>query len=149
MKWQVKYNNDTVEQMAPLKRRLPGDVGFDLYNASDMTLTVIPGKSTLVPAGLSMKLPDGYGALVYPRSSTFKKKGLFVIPGLIDCDYTGQIYTLVWNSSLNGVATPVLIEPWERLSQLILIPIPEVEIETVDELPSTERGEGGFGSTGL
>ena len=149
MRWiQVKYDDPEVATKAKLKRRLEGDVGFDLYNASHSTFTVVPHKSVLVDAGIKIKLPDDCGALVYPRSSTFRKKGLFVVPGLIDAGYTGKIYTLIWHPNLDEIYRPILIEPWERLSQLIIIPIPSIVVKEVDELPDTERGSNGFGSTG-
>ena len=72
----------------------------------------------MVPAGIRVKLPDDHCALVYPRSSTFQKRKLFVVPGLLDSGYTGQIYTFVWHPNLDKMDRPVLIEPWERLSSL-------------------------------
>lgn len=146
---QVKYDSDNVRHNAPFKLMLQGDVGFDLYNASDATLIVAPYKSIQIPAGIRVKLPDNHGALVYPRSSTFKKKGLFVVPGLIDAGYVGPIFTFVWHPNLNEIDTPIFIEPWERLSQLIVIPVPQLVVHEVTKLPETERGNKGFGSTGL
>lgn len=144
----VKYDNPKVAEVAPLKRVWPGDAGLDLYNASDTTLTLEPGKSIMVPAGVSIKLPDDHCALLYPRSSTFTKRGIFVVPGLIDCGFTGPIYTIVWHPNLDGNDAPILIEPWERLAQLLVMPIPRFDIVSVDKLPSTPRGDSGFGSTG-
>jgi dUTP pyrophosphatase len=149
MHWlQVKYDNDEVRENAPLRKAMDGDAGLDLYNASKERLIVSPQRSRMVPAGISIKLPDDCCALVYPRSSTFRKRGLFVVPGLIDSGYTGPIFTFVWHPNLNEVYRPIIIEPWERLSQLIVLPIPQLTIQGVDELPVTERGEKGFGSTG-
>lgn len=149
MQWScVKYDSDEIKEKAPLRKAMDGDAGLDLYNASGERLIVSPQKSIMVPAGISIKLPDSCCALVYPRSSTFRKRGLFVVPGLIDSGYTGPIYTLIWHPNLNEVYRPIIIEPWERLSQLIVLPIPQIVIQTVDELPETERGDKGFGSTG-
>jgi len=149
MRWiKVKYNNNEVAKLAPLQRKLEGDAGFDLYNASNSTLTVAPFKSVMVPAGIKIKLPDDCCALVYPRSSTFRKKGLFVVPGLIDAGYTGEIFTNVWHPNLDEIDRPILIEPWERLSQLLVMPIVGLIVKEVAELPKTERGDRGFGSTG-
>lgn len=150
MQWlEVKYENDEVKEKAPLKKAIEGDAGLDLYNASKERLIVTPQKSLMVPAGISIKLPDTCCALVYPRSSTFKNRGLFVIPGLIDGGFTGPIFTLVWHPNLNEIFRPIIIEPWERLSQLIVLPIPQLIIKEVSELPKTERGSKGFGSTGV
>jgi len=150
MNWlQVKYDNEEVREKAELRKALPGDAGLDLYNASGGQLIVTPYKSIMVTAGISIKLPSHCCALVYPRSSAFKKRGLFVVPGLIDSGYTGPIFTFVWHPNLNEMYRPIIIEPWERLSQLIVLPIPQLTIQTVDELPETERGIKGFGSTGL
>lgn len=145
----VKYDNDEVEAKALLKAAIKGDAGFDLCNATGENIIVAPYKSAQVSAGLSIKLPLKHAALVYPRSSTFRRRGLFVVPGLIDCGYTGPIYTLVWHPNLDEVNRPIIIKPWERISQLIIIPIPQIMVRTVDKLPETERGEKGFGSTGL
>ena len=149
MEWlEIKYDSDEVESKAPFKIAMDGDAGIDLYNASGETLTVAPNKSMMVPAGISIKLPEGCCALVYPRSSTFRKRGLFVVPGLIDSGYTGQIFSYIWHPNLDDVYRPILIEPWERLSQLIILPIIQPIIKVVNELPKTERGSKGFGSTG-
>lgn len=145
----VKYDSKEIEQKAELKKAIKGDAGMDLYNASGNTITVSPFKSVMVSAGLSIKLPDNCCALVYPRSSTFRKRGLFVVPGLIDSGYVGPIYTMVWHPNLDGMDRPILISPWDRLSQLLIIPVPEIVVRSVDELPKTTRGVGGFGSTGL
>jgi len=144
----VKYDSVEISEKAPLKRQMRGDAGFDLYNSSNEILTVVPGESALIDAGIKIKLPDDYCALVYPRSSTFVKKNLLVIPGLLDAGYTGKVYTLVWHPNINDIDRPVLIEPWERLSQLIILPIPQINVISVDVLPTTERGYRGFGSTG-
>ena len=144
----VKYASEEIEKHVQFKKAVAGDAGFDLYHASNETLTVAPFKSLMINAGISVKLPEDCCALVYPRSSTFRKRGLFVVPGLIDSGYTGPIYTFVWHPNLDNVDRPILIEPWERLSQLLIIPIPSIVVKKVDELPKTERGNNGFGSTG-
>jgi len=149
MSWlNIKYDSKMVEYHAPFGKAMPGDAGFDLYNASGEILTIAPYKYLTIPAGISIKLPDGHCALVRSRSSTFGKRGLFVVPGLIDCGYTGPILTIVWHPNINEINRPILIKPWERLSQLVILPIPEVKVQVVDELPGTPRGSRGFGSTG-
>lgn len=145
---QVKYVNKEVEKRAPLRHSLPGDAGFDLYNASDKYIEIAPGISKEVFAGIQLKIPDGYCGLVRSRSSTFYRRGLFVIEGLIDCGYTGPVFTLVWNPALNGKNHSAFINSWERLGQLLIVPVPEVQVKSVEELPKTARGEKGFGSTG-
>lgn len=144
----VEYMNPEVREKAPFGKAMAGDAGFDLYNANGGNITVLPHRSTQVPAGIKIKLPDDCCALVYPRSSTFHKRGLFVVPGLIDSGYVGPIYTFVWNPLLDDIDRPVFIEPWERISQLIIIPLPTLKVKYVDSLPETERGTKGFGSSG-
>lgn len=144
----VKYDNPTVRAKAPLRKAFTGDAGFDLFNASEETITIAPLKQVDIPAGLSVKIPDGYCGLLHPRSSTFRKRNLLVIPSLIDAGYTGPMFTLVWHPNLNGMDRPVLVEPWERLGQLIIVPIPQLKVIEVPQLPKTERGGKGFGSTG-
>jgi len=149
MNWlQVKYDSDEIKEKAPLRKAMEGDAGLDLYNASGERLIVAPQKSLQVSAGISIKLPNDCCALVYPRSSTFRKRGLFVVPGLIDSGYTGPIYIIIWHPCIDDVHRPIIIEPWERLSQLIILPIPQLTVQAVDVLPETERGIKGFGSTG-
>jgi len=145
----VLYENETVRSKAGLRKALPGDAGMDLHNASEQTITVVPHTSVEVPAGMRVKLPERHCALVYSRSSTFPKRGLFVVSSLIDCGYTGPVFVHVWHPNLNNMNRPVLIEPWERLAQLIVIPIPTILIREVHELPDTVRGDRGFGSTGM
>lgn len=145
----VKYDSDTVRANAPLRKALPGDAGLDLYNASEETITLLPHKSVEVPAGIRIKLPDDCCALVYSRSSVFPKRGLFIMSSLIDSGYTGPIFVHAWHPNLNGMDRPVLIEPWERLAQLIVLPIPHIKVVETDNLPHTKRGSNGFGSTGM
>jgi dUTP pyrophosphatase len=144
----IKYNNDEVMKHAPFNKAYIHDAGFDLYNASNETITLAPDKSAMIPAGISVKLDDHSFGLVWPRSSTFKKRGIFVVNGLIDPGYTGPLFTMVWHPNLDGMDRPILIEPWERLSQLIIIEKPKVKIKIVDKLPKTVRGDRGFGSSG-
>lgn len=147
----VKYDSPEVQQYAPFRPSKPGDSGCDLANASGGTLMVAPHKSVEVPAGISVKVPEGYVGLVRPRSSTFARRGLLVVEGIIDSGYTGPLFTHVWNPALNGEDKPVLIEPWERLGQLIVVPCISMvlgAVLVVDVLPKTKRGTTGFGSTG-
>lgn len=148
----VKYDNDRVQRNAPFSKQYPGDAAFDLYNASDDTITVMPHSSISVPCGVSIGLPAGTFAMIVARSSTFTKRGLFVVGGLIDNGYTGPLYTIVWNPCLDGREHPIMIKPWERVSQLVLYSMPyitAVDVNIVTELPHRCRGNKGFGSSGM
>ena len=144
----VKYASTEVSARVRLQPAKPGDCGLDLYNASPSPITVLPGRSVEVPAGVSVKIPDGYAGFIRPRSSTFARRGLFIVEGIIDSGYTGPLFTHVWNPALNGHNYPVIIGPWERLSQLIVVPVPALSVVETAEMPVTVRGATGFGSTG-
>ena len=120
--------------------------GADLYACLDEALTLMPGETFLVPTGLSMALPEGYAGLIYARSGLASKKGLAPANkvGVVDSDYRGEVMVALHNHS-NKAAT---IEPNERIAQLVITPSIAAAFSVVDELDVTERGEGGFGSTG-
>lgn len=120
--------------------------GADLYACLDEALTLQPGETFLVPTGLSMALPEGYAGLIYARSGLASKKGLAPANkvGVVDSDYRGEVMVALHNHS-NKAAT---IEPNERIAQLVITPYIAAAFSVVDELDTTERGEGGFGSTG-
>lgn len=142
----VQYDSDEVREKAPFRKAIEGDAGFDLFNATNETLTLAPYQSIQVNAGIRVKIPEGFCGLVRARSSTFFKKKLFVVSGLIDSGYTGPIYAFVWHPNLEQIDRPVLIKPWESLAQLIIVPSPFMNvIEGV--MPETVRGNRGFGST--
>jgi len=145
----VVYDSEIVAVRAALKRAKEGDCAYDLYNASGLTIIVGPRKSKNISAGIRIKIPDGCCGIIQSRSSTFVRRGLMVITGIIDSGYTGPLYTLVWNPALNGGLAPILIKPWERISQLLILPIPDFNIVQVTQLPDTKRGSSGFGSTGF
>lgn len=145
----VKYCTQDVAQYAKVRYAKNGDAGLDLYNASNSEITINVGESVEVNAGLCVKIPSGYVGLLRCRSSTFAKRGLFVVHNTIDSGYTGIMFTHVWNPGLNGQRGPQIIKPWERLSQLVIVPYLSTSIACVDKLPETERGTSGFGSTGL
>lgn len=145
---QVVYRDEEVKEKAPLKKAREGDAGFDLYNASGQTITLPPRGKAQIDCGIRIKIPDNFCGFIRQRSSTFKKRGIFIVDGLIDSGYTGPIYTIAWHPCLDGHNMPIYIKPWERLSQLIIVPSPFVSIQDVECLPETERGEKGFGSTG-
>jgi dUTP pyrophosphatase len=126
-------------------RAHPGDAGLDLRSAVDVE--VAPGERALVPTGVAVAIPDGHAGLVLPRSGLASKHGLTMAnaPGLIDAGYRGEVICAVVNLDLT---TPVKIGRGDRIAQLVVVAVPELAAEWVDELPPTTRGEGGFGSTG-
>lgn len=120
--------------------------GADLCAAIDEARTVQPGERLAVPTGLSIAISMGFEGQVRPRSGLALRKGLTVVnaPGTIDADYRGEVKVLLVNLG----AEPVVIEPSERIAQLVIAPVVQASFEVVEELSSTERGSGGFGSTG-
>jgi dUTP pyrophosphatase len=120
-----------------------GDLGYDLYAQAPMV--IYPGDVGLVPTGISVQFPEGYGALLRDRSSVATKQYLFVVAGVIDNGYTGEIKIALYNSSEEIVN----ITEGSKIAQMILIPTVNFEIEEVTETTSVDgRGSNGFGSTG-
>ena len=125
----------------------PGAAGLDLRACLDAPLVLQPGDSQLVPSGLAIHLGDaGLAAILLPRSGLGAKHGIVLgnLVGLIDSDYQGQIFVSVWN---RGKAA-FTIEPLERIAQLVVVPVVQVEFEVVEQFAASARGAGGFGSTG-
>ena len=122
----------------------PGDAGADLTTTVDVTLA--PGERALVPTGIALALPDGYVALVHPRSGLAARHGLSIVntPGTIDSDYRGELKVIL----INHGAEPFAIARGDRIAQLVLAPVTQAAWEEVAELDDTVRGAGGFGSTG-
>lgn len=122
-----------------------GDAGLDLHAAEAVTLA--PGQRALVPTGLAIALPAGYAAFVVPRSGLALRHGVGIVnaPGLIDAGYRGEVKVVLVNHDL---ATPVTLARGERVAQLVIQRVERVELVEVDDLPPSERGAGGFGSTG-
>jgi len=120
--------------------------GLDLAAALDEPVEIAPGTRAAIPTGLAMSLPPGYEGQVRPRSGLAVEHGVTLVnaPGTIDADFTGQIVVLLINHGDRAVR----IEPGQRIAQLVIAPVAQVELLTVDELPATVRGSGGFGSTG-
>lgn len=137
---------------ARMKDRLPayataGSAGLDLRACIDRPLTIEPGQAILVPTGLAIHIGDpGYAAMILPRSGMGHKNGIVLgnLVGLIDSDYQGQLMVSAWN---RGHAAFTL-EPMERLAQLVVVPVLQVELNVVEDFDASERGAGGFGSTG-
>ena len=125
----------------------PGSAGLDLRACIDTPITLKPGDSTLVPSGIAIHLDNPkYAAIVLPRSGLGHKHGIVLgnLVGLIDSDYQGQIFVSVWN---RGQAE-FTIQPMERIAQMIVVPVLQVEFNVVPDFVASARGEGGFGSTG-
>ncbi len=125
----------------------PGAAGLDLRACVEVPLTVNPGETHLVPTGIAIHLADpGLAAMILPRSGLGHKHGIVLgnLVGLIDSDYQGQIFVSTWNRG----NTPFVLNPLERLAQLVVVPVVQVGFNVVDDFEASERGEGGFGSTG-
>ena len=120
--------------------------GLDLRAALEEELPVAPGERVVIPTGLKIEIPAGYEGQVRPRSGLAMKYGLTVLnaPGTIDADYRGEVKVLLVNLGQNAH----VLERGERVAQLVIAPVTRVVLEEVAELSETERGEGGFGSTG-
>ena len=124
-----------------------GSAGLDLRACVDQPLTLSAGATELIPTGLSIHIADpAYAAIILPRSGLGHKHGIVLgnLVGLIDSDYQGPLMVSAWNRSQHDF----VLQPMERLAQLVVVPIQQVEFEIVDEFSDSERGEGGFGSTG-
>jgi len=124
-----------------------GSAGLDLRACIDAPITLQPGESQLIPTGLAMHIANpAYAVMILPRSGLGHKHGIVLgnLVGLIDSDYQGPLMVSAWN---RGTETFVL-QPMERLAQMVIVPVQQVEFEIVDEFVDSDRGEGGFGSTG-
>lgn len=142
----VKILDDRLKDHLP-SYATPGSAGLDLRACIDHTLTLQPGMTELVPTGIAIHLDTPtLAALILPRSGLGHKHGIVLgnLVGLIDSDYQGQIFVSCWNRS----QTPFILNPMERLAQLVVVPVARVGFNVVDEFPASARGEGGFGSTG-
>lgn len=124
-----------------------GSAGLDLRACVPAPLTLNPGQCELIPAGMAIHIADpGYAAFILPRSGLGHKHGIVLgnLVGLIDSDYQGQLFVSTWNRG----AAPFVIQPLERLAQLVVVPVLQVDFNVVDEFGASARGAGGFGSTG-
>ena len=125
----------------------PGAAGLDLRACLDAPLTLAPNAWQLVPTGIAIWIKDpGHAALILPRSGLGAKHGIVLgnLVGLIDSDYQGQVFVSVWN---RGQAA-FIIQPMDRIAQLVVVPVQQVEFNVVAEFETSARGAGGFGSTG-
>ena len=124
-----------------------GSAGLDLRACLDAAVTLQPGETYLIPTGLAIHLDNpAYAAVLLPRSGLGHKHGIVLgnLVGLIDSDYQGELKVSAWNRS----QTPFTIEPFERIAQMVIVPVVQAEFKVVDEFAASQRGEGGFGSTG-
>ena len=124
-----------------------GAAGLDLRACLDAPLVLEPGQTVLVPTGLAIHIGNpGFAAMVLPRSGLGHKNGIVLgnLVGLIDSDYQGQLMVSLWNRG----DTAFRIEPMDRIAQMIIVPVMQVRLNVVEEFDASERGAGGFGSTG-
>ncbi|MGH8715613.1 MAG: dUTP diphosphatase [Burkholderiales bacterium] len=125
----------------------PGSAGLDLRACIDSALTLKPGQAELIPSGIAIHLEDpGLAAIILPRSGLGHKHGIVLgnLLGLIDSDYQGQIFVSVWNRGQKDF----VLNPMERIAQLVVVPVVQVGFNIVGEFAASPRGGGGFGSTG-
>ena len=125
----------------------PGSAGMDLRACLDEAITLNPGDTHLVPTGIAIHIGDpGLAATILPRSGLGHKHGIVLgnLVGLIDSDYQGQLFVSCWNRGKEAFT----LNPGERLAQLVFVPVVQARFEIVDEFHDSERGEGGFGSSG-
>jgi dUTP pyrophosphatase len=125
----------------------PGSAGLDLRAALDAPLVLAPGDAALIPTGLSIHIGDpGLAAMLLPRSGLGHKHGIVLgnLVGLIDSDYQGPLMVSCWNRGRE----PFTVQPLERIAQMVIVPVVQAAFRVVDDFAASQRGEGGFGSTG-
>lgn len=145
-KLDVKILDERIREYLP-QYSTTGSAGLDLRACTDEKMTINPGDTVLIPTGLAINIADpGYAAVILPRSGLGHKNGIVLgnLVGLIDSDYQGQLFVSIWN---RGKETFEL-NPFDRIAQLVVIPVVQVDLNIVDDFEETERGAGGFGSTG-
>jgi dUTP pyrophosphatase len=145
---QVRVLDSRIGSEYPLPQyATSGSAGVDLRACIEAPLELKPGDTQLIPSGIAIHVSDpGYAAIVLPRSGLGHKHGIVLgnLVGLIDSDYQGQVFVSVWN---RGQST-FTIQPGERIAQLVVVPVVQVEFEVVEEFTASDRGAGGFGSSG-
>ena len=147
-KLQVKILDSRLGNTIPMPTyATEGSAGLDLRACVEAPLTLEPGQTELIPTGMAIYIEDpSLCAMILPRSGLGHKHGIVLgnLVGLIDSDYQGQLFVSCWNRG----DTTFTIEPGERIAQLVLVPVVQGDFEFVDEFIATDRGEGGFGSSG-
>ena len=142
----LKILDDRLHEQMP-SYATEGSAGLDLRACIDAPITLQPGETTLIPTGMAIHLDNIYhAALILPRSGLGHKHGIVLgnLVGLIDSDYQGQLMVSCWNRG----NTAFVLEPMERIAQLVIVPVLQADFHLVDNFDSSERGECGFGSTG-
>lgn len=142
----IKILDERIRESMP-EYATPGSAGLDLRACTDETQTIKPGETILIPTGMAMHIDNTYyAALILPRSGLGHKHGVVLgnLVGLIDSDYQGQLFVSCWNRGQE----PFELNPMERIAQLVIVPVVQADFHIVDEFNETDRGEGGFGSTG-
>jgi dUTP pyrophosphatase len=137
---------------ARLQDQLPayatsGSAGLDLRAATEAVRVIAPGETQLIPTGLAVHIANpAYAAMILPRSGLGHKQGIVLgnLVGLIDSDYQGQLFVSLWNRG----NTPFTLNPLERIAQMVIVPVVQVDFAIVKDFATSQRGEGGFGSTG-
>ncbi len=146
---EVKILDPRIGNSLPLPQAATtGRAGLDLRAALDQPLTLAPGDTALVPSGIAIHIGDpGWCALIVPRSGLGHKHGLVMgnLVGVIDADYQGPLMISCWNRATQ----PITINPGDRIAQLLLTPVAQARLNVVSEFAPSERGTGGFGSTGI
>lgn len=146
MQVDLKILDERVREQLP-HYATPGSAGLDLRACLDAPFTLNPGETKLVPTGLAIHLEDaGYAAVILPRSGLGHKHGVVLgnLVGLIDSDYQGQLMVSLWNRGQEAFT----VQPFERIAQMVIVPVVQASFKVVDEFGDSQRGEGGFGSTG-
>ena len=147
-KLQLKILDPRIGNEIPLPEyATPGSAGMDLRACIDAPITLKPGDTELIPTGIAVHISDpGYAATILPRSGLGHKHGIVLgnLVGLIDSDYQGQLFVSCWNRG----NTTFTVEIADRIAQLVILPVAQVEFETVEEFTDSDRGAGGFGSSG-
>jgi len=146
MKMDVKILDARLRDQLPHYATM-GSAGLDLRACIDAPITLAPGETQLIPTGMAIHLADaGYAALILPRSGLGHKHGIVLgnLVGLIDSDYQGQLMVSAWNRGQQAFE----LAPMERLAQLVIVPVVQAQFNLVEEFGVSQRGEGGFGSTG-
>ena len=143
---ELKILDPRIKELMPTYAT-PGSAGLDLRACLDHVAMLQPGETQLIPTGMAFHLADpNYAALILPRSGLGHKHGIVLgnLVGLIDSDYQGQLLVSCWNRSKE----PFMLNPMERIAQLVIVPVSQASFQVVDEFAASDRGEGGFGSTG-
>jgi dUTP pyrophosphatase len=146
MRLDVRVLDERIRAMLP-HYATAGAAGLDLRACIDAPLTLAPGDSQLLPTGIAIHLDDpGYAALLLPRSGLGAKHGIVLgnLVGLIDSDYQGPVMVSAWNRGREAFT----IQPLDRIAQLVVVPVQQVEFNVVEAFGDSQRGAGGFGSTG-